>query len=274
MVMGLSDDLTESSRPRRENITRRIYELAVQQGFIDLHQASEFAGYAQARAALWRLAGRGQLSKIKDGLYAGIPPGQNAEDYEVDRYLLAYWLSSRSGTLAFHSALELHGVANSVFYRVTYFSPSRLKPFEFQDILYSQVSYKSIFGTVPMYRGGIIMVTDQERTFLDCLRRIQLSGGFEEVFKSVEGFAMLDSKRMWDYLLRFDEPALFSRTGYVLTLLDGKVRFDESLLENIRTKVGNRPSHLMPGGRGIAHSVDKEWNLLVPENIEELLKQV
>lgn len=267
--------MTDSSRPRCENITKCIYELAVQQGFIDLHQASEFAGYAQARTALWRLAGRGQLSKIKDGLYAGIPPGQNAEDYEVDRYLLAYWLSSRSGTLAFHSALELHGVANSVFYRVTFFSPSRLKPFEFQDILYSQVSCKSVFGTERMYRGdGIIMVTDPERTFLDCLRRIQLSGGFEEAFKSLEGFAMLDSKRMWDYLLRFDESALFSRTGYVLTLLDGKVRFDESLLENIRTKIGNRPSQLVPGRRGIAHSVEKEWNLLVPENIEELLRHV
>ncbi|NLN02739.1 MAG: transcriptional regulator, partial [Lentisphaerae bacterium] len=58
----------------------------------------------------------GHLIRIRRGLFAVVPPGADPESYPVDPYLVAA-KSADDAVLAYHTALEVHGKAHSVFER-------------------------------------------------------------------------------------------------------------------------------------------------------------
>ena len=165
--------------------------------------------YKTARMVLYRLSKQGRLIRVKAGLYAAVPLELSDPNlHEVNRMLLADRLRGPHGAIAFHSALEVHGVAYSHFNTVYYIINTRPTFFEFQNITYRPVWTENIFGIMDTYIDGIsVKVTDKERTFLDCLRRLDLCGGLEEYLKSVEGFSLMSGPKLMDYLQRFGERA-------------------------------------------------------------------
>jgi predicted transcriptional regulator of viral defense system len=257
------------------SIQTKIYLTALRHRFIRLAEASEIAGKEKtARMTLWRLAKQGSLQRIRNGFYAAVPPERKDSSYEVNRYLLFDRAMNSSGALAFHSALELHGAAQSRFNSVFYLTTDKKRPFEFQDITYRPVWTGEIFGRTTIRLDDIpIQVTNKERTFLDCIRRPDLCGGLEEYLKSVEAFTLMSPLRLLDYLERFGERSLYQRAGLILTYLKDRIKVDEALLETLRSKVGQSAYYLAPGKRGTGRLV-KEWNVLVPRNFEELMRYV
>ena len=95
----------------------------------------------------------------------------------------------------------------------------------------------------------LVKVTDKERTFLDCLRRLDLCGGLEEYLKSVEGFTLMSAPKLMDYLERFGGQSLYQRTGFILDQLNGQIKVPEDLLEVLRDRVGATPTYLVPGSQ-------------------------
>jgi predicted transcriptional regulator of viral defense system len=212
---------------------------------------------------------------VRNGLYAAVPPERKDNSYEVNRYLLFDQAMNSEGALAFHSALELHGAAQSRFNTVFYLTTEKKRPFGFQDITYKSVWTLDVFGRTTIPIDDIpIHVTNKERTFLDCVRRPDLCGGLEEYLKSVEAFTLMSSVRLLDYLERFGERSLYQRVGLVLTYLRDRIKIDEELLETLRSKVGPSAYYLVPGRRKTSSRLVKEWNVLVPHNFEELMRFV
>jgi predicted transcriptional regulator of viral defense system len=225
--------------------------------------------------AVWRLARRGQLVRIREGLYAAVPLEFVGSEYEVDRYILVDRAMGSEGALAFHSALELFGTAHSRFTTVYYLAERSRRPFEFQGTEFRIVWSPGLFGTTTVRRDGIaVPVTDRERTFLDCIRRPDLCGGLEEYLKSVEGFALMSPVRLMDHLERFGERSLYQRAGFILSLMRDKIRVQDDLLDALRSRVGPTRCHLLPGGRRAGGRLVKEWNVYVPKNLEELMRFV
>lgn len=268
---------TPGERPKVfQSIQRTVYIAALRQRFITLSEVKVIAGReATARMILWRLSRIGQLVRVKEGLYAAIPPEHVGSDFEVDRYILIDREMASKGALAFHSALELHGTSYSQFSTVYYLSQRQHKPFDFQDITYRVVASKQLFGITKTIRNGIgVPVTDKERTFLDCIRRTDLCGGLEEYLKSVEGFTLMSPLKLMDYLERFDEQTLYQRAGLILDLLKGRIKVQEELLDIIKARVGPTPCYLLPGRRTEGGKLMREWNVIVPENLSELMRFV
>ena len=56
----------------------------------------------------------GNIVRVRRGLYAVVPPGASAETYPVDPFLLASRMTN-DAVLAYHTALEFHGKAYSVY---------------------------------------------------------------------------------------------------------------------------------------------------------------
>jgi len=257
-------------------IHKEIYITALRHQFITIAEARDIAGKeSTARMALWRLAKQGSLLRIRNGLYAAVPPERKDSNFEVNRYLLFDHAMSSAGALAFHSALELHGAAQSRFSTVFYLTTNKKRPFDFQDITYRPVWAPDIFGRTTIRIDDLpIQVTDKERTFLDCIRRPDLCGGLEEYLKSVEAFTLMSPVRLLDYLERFGEYSLYQRAGLILTYLRDRIKVTEDLLEVLRSRVGPSACYLVPGKRGIGGRLVKEWNVLVPRNFEELMRFV
>lgn len=257
------------------SVHQEIFRRALVNRFITLDEARLITKNDKtARMIIYRLSKQGRLVRVKAGLYAAIPiEMEDVDSYEVNRYLLADRLDSPCGAIAFHSALEVHGVAYSHHDTVHYLIERRSTSFQFQNIIYRPVWTENIFGIMNTYVDDLLVrVTDKERTFLDCLRRLDMCGGLEEYMKSVEGFTLMSAPKILDYLERFNEQSLYQRAGYVLTYLKNKIKVPEDLLAVLRDRVGSNKYYLVPERRHSGGRLMKEWNVFVPRNIDEVTR--
>jgi predicted transcriptional regulator of viral defense system len=269
---GVTRHIRETMSPSEQ----RLYLFALEMRVITTREAIEAHGDAAgARKLLVSLARKGYLLRVMRGLYGAVPPEFAGTDHEIDRYIVASRAGRDRGALAFHTALELHGVANASLSEVYCLATERIHPLSFQGVEYRFVSTSELFGTTRVVRQGVgVTVTDRERTFLDCIRRPELAGGLSEMLRSLGTFHTVDTVVLGDYLRRFDETSLVQRTGFVLSLFREDLRVPEGFLAGLRAGVGRRAYYLVPGmGRGVGR-LDREWNVIAPANVREAIAGV
>ncbi len=255
---------------------QRLYQFALERRVFTTQDAIEGHGNdASTRKRLVYLARKGYIIRVIRGIYGTVPPEFAGTEHEIDRYLIANRAGRPSGALAFHTALEIHGVANATINEVYCIMRDRNHPFTFQGVDYRFINASEVFGTTRLVRQGIsVTVTDRERTFLDCIRRPEMAGGLDEMLRSLGTFHTIDTVVLGEYLGRFDERSLIQRTGVILSLLKEDLRVPDEFLAGLRTGVGKKAYYLTPGmGRGIGR-LDKEWNVIVPRNIHEVMRGV
>jgi len=255
---------------------QRLYLLALERRVLTTREAIGAHGDPNgARKLLSSLARKGYLVRVMRGLYGAVPPEFAGTDHEIDRYIVASRAGRDRGALAFHTALELHGVANATLGEAYCLTTERIHPFAFQGVGYRFVRASELFGTIRVVRQGVgVTVTDRERTFLDCIRRPELAGGLDEMLRSLGTFHTVDTVVLGKYLTRFDERSLVQRTGVILSLLQEELRVPEQFLAGLRTGIGGKVYYLTRDmGRG-AGRLDREWNVMVPRNIDEVMRGV
>lgn len=108
-----------------------------------------------------------------------------------------------------------------------------------------------------------IQVTNLARTFVDVLDRIELSGGWEEVVRSISNMAVLDVDTVINYCLLLDNRILAAKVGFFLEQRHGAFTVSNDLLKPLLEKKPLTPqslvSHEREGGKLI-----KKWNLILP----------
>lgn len=224
-----------------------------------------------ARKALLYYTKAGRLLNVRRGIYAVVPPDVTPDQVLVDPYLLASQASNDS-VLAYHTALELHGVAYSVFEQFTFLTSQKIKPFEYHDQRFQSVAFPIVlkksgnnhFGIEKLDRQGMtIQVTNLARTFVDVLDRVELSGGWEEVVRSISNMAVLDVDAAINYCLLLDNRILAAKVGFFLEQRQGAFAVNEDVLKPLLEKKPLTPQSLVAhdkkGGRLI-----KKWNLILP----------
>jgi len=269
---GISATNGETLSPTEQ----RLHIAALRRRVLSTRDAIAHLGNARsARTALVGLARKGYLLRIHRGLYGAVPPEHAGTDYEIDRYIIAERAGESRGVIGFHSALELHGVANAALNAVYYISADRIGPFSFQDVAYRFVTMDASFGKATLVREGVdLTVTDRERTFLDCIRRPDLAGGLEEMLKSLGTFHTVDARILGDYLSRFGERSLNQRTGVICSLLKEELRIPAEFLAGLRTGIGRKVYYLAPGMARGSGRLDRAWNVIVPRDIHEAMRGV
>lgn len=221
------------------------------------------------------LSKKGYLKRVRNGLYIAVPPEYVDADFEGDKYLLASRAYQGDYVLSHHTALELLGVAQSHMSQVFISIPDSRTSFEFQGNTYVFVYDRRDFGVEKRLRDGITLkVTDKERTFLDCIRRPKYAGGVEEVLKSFIGITSLDFAKMTKYLGNFEENSLYQRTGFVLNLLREELSVPVDVLLMLKGKVGKKRYYLDPHMKPGQGRLDKDFNVIAPANIKEVVRGV
>ena len=165
---------------------------------------------------------------------------------------------------------ELGNVFFAWFY---YLREKPLRTFRFQGIEYRYLRSKKLFGLTQIIREGILLpVTDRERTFLDCIRRQDYCGGLEEMLKSLSTFHTINVEQLDKYLKKYNEQSLLHKTGFVLSLMQDEMRIPESYLTKLRKKVKGKVYYLEPRAKSGSGQLVNEWNLIVPKNLEEVMR--
>src|SRR5258708_6686087 len=133
------------------------------------------------RNMLYRLKRQGRVRQLTKGVYAGALASASVNRYGGPGKL------RKDAVVAFHSALELHGVANQVFQTVYYLSvrPRR-------DVVFDGVTYHCVAPPRQLVRAhrldfqvelsrDKVRVTGRERSIVDCLASLPYSGGVDEL---------------------------------------------------------------------------------------------
>ena len=215
--------------------------------------------------------GRGQARRLTRGLYAS---NMGAFRGRTPRVSLVAAKSAPDAVLAYHTALEAHGVAHSISRRVLFVSDRRVSVFSVDGYRFERVAPPKRLACLAggpeqsqLVRSGddLVLATTPERTLVDCLMRLDLAGGLEEVLRSMGGFPNMDSERVAQYVRALGSPTAAARAGWLLELGRQMWHVPESDLERLRAMTGRGPYRLS----GSAHSADfvAGWRLYVPAGL-------
>lgn len=219
---------------------------------------------------------KGWLERASWGNYLLIPP-EHGPDAFGESNLLA--LASRIakpyyigyGTAAAHYGLTTQH--RNVIFLVT---PEHLRDRRVGESRVRIVNPKpeKFFGSESVdVLGYQVMMSDREKTAIDCIDRPALAGGVGEATTILATASRrLDWNKAADYLTRIDSTALVRRFGWVMAHVDAAMPADirERLLllaaRGPRTWLGPNPQREMQGAIGY----DKTWRLFVNASREEL----
>jgi predicted transcriptional regulator of viral defense system len=219
---------------------------------------------------------RGRVLRLRRGLYAAVPLGSQPDVNAVDPYLVAAKMAD-DAVLAYHTALEFHGRAYSIYSRITFAtemraSPLRLGSKELRSVPVPprlRASGKQMFGVTSLRRSGTeLRVTDFERTFVDVLDRPDLAGSWEEIWRSLEMVEFFDLDRVAEYVRLLENATTAAKVGFFLEQHRDRLMVDEAHLDALRRLRPRQPHYLSRPGRGRSRLV-KGWNLIVPEQLLE-----
>lgn len=227
-------------------------------------------GYATMVERLKYHVARGRLKHMARGLYAAVPPGQSAEQFQPDAFLVAAVLRP-DAVFCYHSALELLGAAHSIWHEYTVFSIRRRPPFllnndrivflEPPTLLQRKKAYH--LGTRQVERSGrLLRVTSPERTLIEGFRRLDLVGGISELVESAAGFPYLDLDLVFTILEHYHLSVLWAASGWFLETHQAIFQVSDDFLKRLESQRPKGPLYL--GKRKPGGMLASRWNLILP----------
>jgi len=210
----------------------------------------------------------GHLIHIRKRLYA-VKPMVSQEQW-VDPYLIAS-RATADAIIAYHTALELHGIAYTTFNEFTFLTNRQASPFDYEGQHFRTViqpkallnSGHTDFGVDIIQRGGLsIKLTCLERTIVDVLDRPYLGGGWEEIWRSLDNVTQLDTARFIEYALLLNNATTIAKVGYFLEQRPSHFILEKTHLEKLLIHIPKQP-HYMSRESGAGKYIEK-WQLIVP----------
>lgn len=209
-------------------------------------------------SALSKYVKENKLSRVKRDLYAAINPKNN--DIYANRFEIATKLTD-SAYVAYHSAMEYYGLHTQMYTTVFVASDTRFSTFIHEGIDYQRIVSKSQVGVVQKYQNTYLRVTDLERTLIDCIDRIGLAGGIDEVIMAMENVMYLNEKKLIAYLDMYNLKYLYKKAGYLFSNTQGD-KLSPEFYQHCKKNMGNSMSYFTEN-RHMQLKIDNEWNLIV-----------
>ena len=222
----------------------------------------------------------GRIGRIKRGVFFAVPPGHSSTRTPVDLLLVASRLSS-DAVLAYHSALEAHGYAQSLYEEFPFLTSLKVRPLRFRGRRFIPVAAPNelkrrqltdLFVTQIERNRLTCRVTSLERTLVDCLDRPDLAGGIEEAWRSLSAIPLLDQEALLQYVRARARATLASKVGFFLETHRQQLSVSDSVLSDLRAMKPLQAHYLVRSARG---RLIGAWNLIVPtqfiENSQEAI---
>jgi len=224
-----------------------------------------------ARNLAARMVQKNAVERVKSGLFVRIPEnvilGKGL--YREDAILIAD-KAVEDTFLSHYTALSLHGLEERYANRVYVTTRRRQRNIHYHDvhIQYITVMPQRFFGMETMsYSNDTIAVADRERAIMDAVNAPRYSGGWSEVISCLRNLEVVDWEKLQSYLVRFGNKSLARRIGYLMEKLKN-VSLPEDVKRRMRELSGDSIYYFDRPREG---SLDKGWNLVVPDRIRRVL---
>ena len=179
------------------------------------------------KVVLSRLEKKGWIERIEPGKYIVIPLGAENGKYTLHEFVIADLLVNPC-IISYWSALNYYGFTEQIPATVFIQTSARKKHQEITvfDIKYKIIRTKKekIFGTKKeWFEDTQVIITDKEKTIIDCLDKPRYCGGIIEVAKALKT-KNYDIKKLLSYAQKIKNTGVIRRLGYLSETLQIPIR--------------------------------------------------
>ena len=228
-------------------------------------------GSTPVKTVLHRLEKKGWLQRVERGIYFLIPLEAGPERAWSESPLVIAPYLIQPAAVAYWSALHYWQMTEQIP-RITFVqSIKRKQPVEILGMRFQFATIKDerFFGVLERtLNGKKFLVTDREKTLVDCADRPDLSGGILQLAQALEtGYAEIEWPKLDAYLKRWGGGTVVKRLGYLVERLriPGPNR-DKRLAK--WQKMLTRGISLLEPGAGRSGPVITRWGIRI--NVDAL----
>ncbi len=209
--------------PRAAQLLTELYER--RRLTFNLEDVQSITGLqaASARSLVRKAAQRGLITRLKSGLYNLVPfELGRATEHVGNPYLIAGEVVGKAPYFLSHgTALELHRMVTQPSLTMFVSCTRRIRPQVIggYDFRFIHVGKAQMFGEIKYWvtKEHPVIISDMERTIIDCLRRPEFAGGVTEIAKGLwMKRETINVERLVGYAVRLNVGAVSRRLGYLL----------------------------------------------------------
>ena len=244
----------------------KYYENMIEMSCFSRSDLAQFTGSdATAGSLLHNYLNKGYIERVRHNLYTVI--SLETKQPVLSRYQIGAKLFP-DACISHHSAFELYGYANQVFYETYVCTNSRFTDFEYNGVFYHRVAPK--YEVQPVSVSGA-SVTSLERTVVDSINDFEKIAGLEETLRCLILIPSLRSDKLLEVLERYESGFLYQKCGYLLSSLNDAWQLPEQFFRLCEEKCSRSKRYLMKDRQGLIWN--SRWRLYVPESIHILLNK-
>ena len=251
----------------------RIYERFYKQRVFTLEEVKPlYPDEQQARNAISYLIKHGYARRVKSGLYYLIPFEYRDTPWQPDVILIGSKISNEY-FFSHAAAFAIFGLLPAPPPRIPITVPKRFRKFKFGIYTFYPVETSHFFGFKDYdYKGTTVKVSDMERTFIDALSRLDLSGGVVGAFRNLSLLGFINYPLLMEYLEKIGKRSAMVRCGFALEFFRDKWEVDEKVLSELKRRAKEGPVYYLDRGipKGTGKLI-KSWNLIIPAAFEDLV---
>ncbi len=211
---------------------------------------------------------RGIVASVRRNMYVACDIATSTPI--VDKYAIASNVNDNT-FVAYHSALEFHGVAHQQTFDVLVGSSSRFRKFRFMDLTFVPCSSTIAEGITTPTMNSLVRVTDLERTVVDCIDRIDLAGGWEELVNSLASVQRIDVDKVVAYVKIYNKKVLYRKVGLMCDIFSHQWAVPQITIDSLRVASGTGVYHLT--NRDESTHYLSTWNLYIPSQLIDFISQ-
>jgi len=244
----------------------KYYEKLVELGCFSRQQLVEITGSAAAASSLiYDYLRKGYIERIRHDLYAVI--SFETKQPVPSRYQIGSSLYP-DACITHHSAFEVYGYANQVFYEIYIATSSRFVDFEYNGNNYHRIAHKTEPKCVIIANTR---VTELEQTVIDSIQDFEKVSGLEETLRCIMLVPSLNAEKLLTTLDVLDNGFLYQKCGYILEESNSSLGLPEWFFQECMKHSAKSKRYLLKEKDKLVYN--KKWSLYVPNSIINIVNK-
>ncbi len=231
-----------------------------------------------ARKVIRNLLRKGWFSRLMGGRYMLLPPNHGPENIGENNPLALAAAAIKPSYIGWWSAAAFHGFTTQkpMAVSVAVLRLSTTHVIEDTEVKFFKTSEQKFFGfkEYEIY-GRKVVISDPEKTVIDCIDHPEFSGGISELTRIVySAMGEIEQKKLVDMALKMKSVSLLQRLGFLTDLI--KKPLSDKLRQKIRKEIPKSSRSIF--GRPVRKEGDvgyiSAWGLIVNARYSDLLAEV
>ncbi len=242
----------------------KYYEKLLEKGCFSREDLTELTGSeAAAQSMIYDYQRKNYIERVKRNMYAAI--SLETKQPVCSRYQIGSSLFG-DACISHHSAFEVFGYANQVFYECYVATTSRFADFEYDGVTYHRIEKKPWIQTT---QAGNVRVTSLEQTVVDSIRDVDKVAGLEEVIRCMLLVPALKEKEILKCLRDNENGFLYQKCGYLFEELQEELKLSDAFYEECRRHCSDSKRYLTKEKQDYVWK--EKWGIYAPHSIRTIV---